>query len=319
MKKLLTLLLLCSSSTTAFAQFAPISGGSNSGTISASSATSNYLRLDGTNGMSGPFTTASSATIKGADGLKVDYGIDAATATITGDAIIIGDLSVDDISADEISGSSATLVHGIITGKVAISTDTQFQSKGLGIYAADSGSSARSVFTIQSALNYGIFSIINYGSGSQGLCFDCDKIDAGWGEDSRNVTSNFMIYNSEGRMKFRAASGVALDADLSTEWKEAFTIDKTGDVYMGYGTANPSTHTYTTGNQAVKSLTVADNSILGGVNFIGKKTTGEIQAYSCTGHATNPCVIYNSTNNDLYTSTGTAISQFKSQLDGSGL
>ena len=230
-----------------------------------------------------------------------------------------GDLSVDDISADEISGSSATLVHGIITGKVAISTDTQFQSRGLGIYAADSGSSARSVFTIQSALNYGIFSIINYGSGSQGLCFDCDKIDAGWGEDSRNVTSNFMIYNSEGRMKFRAASGVALDADLSTEWKEAFTIDKTGDVYMGYGTANPSTHTYTTGNQAVKSLTVADNSILGGVNFIGKKTTGEIQAYSCTGHATNPCVIYNSTNNDLYTSTGTAISQFKSQLDGSGL
>ena len=229
-----------------------------------------------------------------------------------------GDLSVDDISADEISGSSATLVHGIITGKVAISTDTQFQSRGLGIYAADSGSSARSVFTIDSASNYGKFSIINYGRGNQGICFDCDKTGTGWGEESRNATSNFMISSSIEKLRLRAASGVALDGNLITEWKDAIIIDKNGDIYQG-ATVNNSTFTYASGNQAVKSLTVADNSILGGVNFIGKRNTGQIRAYACTGHATNPCVIYNSTNNDLYTSTGTAISQFKSQLDGSGL
>jgi len=272
-------------------------------------------------------TTLSTTTGKASGHISGVYQVAAgsttySTYTITldgngGNISSSGTLTTNDIVADEIDCSSVTALHGIITGTVAISTDTSF-NKGLSIYAISANASADSTFNIQSSSNYGMFSVINYTRGNQGICFDCDKDTNSWGEESRNATSNFMISNSIAKLRFRAASGIALEGNLLTEWKDAIIIDKNGDIYQG-DTVNNSTFSYTTGNQAVKSLTVADNSILGGINIIGTKTTGEIQAYSCSGHATNPCVIYNTTNNDLYTSTGTAVSQFKSQLDGSGL
>ena len=105
-------------------------------------------------------------------------------------------------------------------------------------------------------------------------------------------SSALALTASVGQMNLTAASGQSLNLKIG------------GATKVSIGSAGDTTFTST--------------ATISGLDIIGGMTAASLRTHACTGHATRPCLYINTTDNDLYTSTGTAANQSRNTRTGTG-